>query len=452
MSGFHSQSSSVISTTSGLDSGSIELDSNSTTTTTAASSVSGYNPWAGHLGYLTSAQEESLDKFKKLLQEARLYVPASTKDGEEKEASHDDPTLLRFLRARRFDPSKALKQFSDTEAWRKKYDVDKLYAEFEMEEFESSKRYYPRWTGRRDKGGRPVYVYRLSSIEPFTKEIHAVSDERRYQRIIVLYELMVRFVAPLCSYAPHSDGRNLSEKPSISQLSTNGDASAPTLNETANMNGTTAAQQDSSSSSSAHPDSHGYGTGPPITSTVSIIDLANISLSSLWSLRSHLQEASKLANANYPETLHAIVVVNVPGWWGKIWGLVKNWFDEYTRNKIHILSAEQCRSTDPQKNTIFALIDKENVPKQYGGTLEWEFEDEPKFEDMDVSDRTVNEEANGGQKTTSSEGVAHVLKKEWEASPKTAKKEEWNGGMPRGPWVFDLSAKKVDGERVRKLI
>lgn len=57
----------------------------------------------------------------------------------------------RFLRARGFDPVHAQKQFSDAEAWRKQYAVDKLYTSFDAEEIESFKRFYPRWTGRRDK-------------------------------------------------------------------------------------------------------------------------------------------------------------------------------------------------------------------------------------------------------------------------------------------------------------
>lgn len=36
-------------------------------------------------------------------------------------------------------------------AWREKYDVDKLFANFPPEEFEDSRRFYPMWTGRRDK-------------------------------------------------------------------------------------------------------------------------------------------------------------------------------------------------------------------------------------------------------------------------------------------------------------
>lgn len=78
-----------------------------------------------------------------------------------------------------------------------------LYATFDPEEMESAKRFYPRWTGRRDKVlyetltinsphtkhrcqlGIPVYVYRLASLEPLSTEIFAVKPQRRYQRMYV---------------------------------------------------------------------------------------------------------------------------------------------------------------------------------------------------------------------------------------------------------------------------
>lgn len=59
--------------------------------------------------------------------------------------------LRRFLRARRFDPVKAQKQFAEAEAWRVKHSVDELYSTFPVDELEDSRRFYPRWTGRRDK-------------------------------------------------------------------------------------------------------------------------------------------------------------------------------------------------------------------------------------------------------------------------------------------------------------
>jgi len=112
----------------------------------------------------------------------------------------------------------------------------------------------------------------------------------------------------------------------------------------------------------------------PIYSTTSIIDLEQVSLGSLWSLRSHLQEASTLATANYPETLHRIAVVNSPSFFPTIWGWIKNWFDEGTRNKIHVLGK------DPGP-VLRNLINSKDLPKAYGGELEWKFEDNPSLDD-----------------------------------------------------------------------
>ena len=67
-----------------------------------------------------------------------------------------------------------------------------------------------------------------------------------------------------------------------------------------------------------------HRTAPtPISSVTTIIDFDQVSLSLLWSLRSHLQEASTLATANYPETLSTIAVVNSPSFFPTIWSWVK---------------------------------------------------------------------------------------------------------------------------------
>jgi len=144
--------------------------------------------FAGHLGHLTAIQEESFSTFKKNLLQAGLYIPSIGTGN----ASHDEPTLLRFLRARQFNPTEAQRQFSDTEDWRKQHNVDNLFATFDPEEFEDCRRFYPRWTGRRDRQGLPVYVYRLASLAPLQKELDAIPASRRYQRIIALYEAMIR--------------------------------------------------------------------------------------------------------------------------------------------------------------------------------------------------------------------------------------------------------------------
>lgn len=230
-------------------------------------------PTTHNLGDLTPDQLEAFDVFKTNLINAGLYTPGRTTPSKDEplEASHDDLTLLRFLRARRFDPIQAQKQFSSAEDWRRKHQVDDLFTSFPPDEFESARRFYPRWTGRRDKDGLPLYVYRLASLKgPLETELNETSRDRRYQRIIALYEAMVRFVLPLCSSLP-----SRTEVPS------------------------------------------------PVTSVTTIIDLEHMSLASMWGLRHHLQQASTLATANYPETLSTIAVVNSPSFFPTVWGWIK---------------------------------------------------------------------------------------------------------------------------------
>ena len=52
----------------------------------------------------------------------------------------------------------------------------------------------------------------------------------------------------------------------------------------------------------------------------------------------------------------------------------QGWFDEGTRNKIYVLG----RDAGP---TLCTLIDAQNLPKAYGGELEWTFEDEPSLDE-----------------------------------------------------------------------
>ncbi|KAI0246368.1 CRAL-TRIO domain-containing protein [Lactifluus subvellereus] len=265
---------------------------------------------------------DKLTEFKRSLQQAQLYTPPF----DHAPASHDDVTLLRFLRARKFDPVKAHKQFAATEAWRRKNDVLNLYAAFDPDDLESAKRFYPRWTGRRDKNGIPVYVFRLASLAgPLQKELYAVPEERRYQRIVALWEFMSRFIFPFFPDAPTPSP--LSPPPP-----------------------------------------------PPITATMSIIDLGGVSLGTMWSLRHHLQQASELATAHYPETVHTIAVVNAPAFFPIIWSWIKAWFDEGTRNKVHVLGA------DPGP-ALLQLMDADSLPQVYGGALPFNFEDDPVLDD-----------------------------------------------------------------------
>jgi hypothetical protein len=97
-------------------------------------------------------------------------------------------------------------------------------------------------------------------------------------------------------------------------------------------------------------------------------------LKQFWNLKAHMQDASTLATAHYPETLDRIFIVGAPAFFPTVWGWVKRWFDPITVSKIFILSPANVFTTLSQ------YIDPENIPKKYGGTLDFEFGDMPNLE------------------------------------------------------------------------
>ncbi|KAG8748333.1 cytosolic factor, phosphatidylinositol/phosphatidylcholine transfer protein [Ceratobasidium sp. 428] len=74
------------------------------------------DPLAGRVGHLTPEQEHILGKFKTELTAEGYFHPER----------HDDPTLLRFLRARKFDLPKAKEMIISCENWRKDFGVDDI--------------------------------------------------------------------------------------------------------------------------------------------------------------------------------------------------------------------------------------------------------------------------------------------------------------------------------------
>lgn len=79
---------------------------------------------------------------------------------------------------------KAKKQFMDTHQWRKDFKTYDVYKSFPGQQLYESKEYYPRWTGRRDKMGRPVYVYKIGSINKEQQDkIFSKTEEERYRNM-----------------------------------------------------------------------------------------------------------------------------------------------------------------------------------------------------------------------------------------------------------------------------
>ncbi|KAL8975912.1 MAG: hypothetical protein Q9205_007983, partial [Flavoplaca limonia] len=228
----------------------------------------------------------------------------------------------RYLRARKFVPQDAFAQFKDTEKWRKDNNLDALYEKIEIQDYQEARSVYPQWTGRRDRRGIPVYLYEVGKLD--SKKMIAYSQATskskakgpspsRMLRLFALYENLTRFVMPLCSAVP---GRPNPET--------------------------------------------------PVDQSNNIVDISRVGLKQFWNLRTHMQDASQLATAHYPETLDRIFIIGAPSFFPTVWGWIKKWFDPITTSKIFILSQEQV------KPTLLAFMDVSSIPKKYGGELDFE--------------------------------------------------------------------------------
>lgn len=109
----------------------------------------------------------------------------------------------------------------------------------------------------------------------------------------------------------------------------------------------------------------------PITLSTNIVDVSQVSLRMFWNLKAHMQAASTLATAHYPETLDRIFIIGAPYFFSTVWGWIKRWFDPVTVSKIFVLSPAEVRPT------LEAFIEPRNIPRQYGGELDFGFFDRP---------------------------------------------------------------------------
>ncbi|KAH8880246.1 CRAL/TRIO domain-containing protein [Thozetella sp. PMI_491] len=281
----------------------------------------------GHLGHLSAEEEAAFVAFKAFLVEKGDYKPGPP-------PSHDDQTLLRFLRARRWVVADAYKQFKDTEDWRQANHLGVLYDTIDLEAYEQSRKLYPQWTGRRDRRGIPLYLFEIRHLDSKTVAAYEKQADTAYTkahtdgntppkllRLFALYENLTRFVQPMCTELPDRDFART-----------------------------------------------------PITLSTNIVDVSGVSLRQFWNLKAHMQAASTLATAHYPETLDRIFIIGAPMFFSTVWGWIKRWFDPITVSKIFILGSHEV------KPTLEAFIDPKNIPKKYGGELDFNWGEMPNLD------------------------------------------------------------------------
>lgn len=214
---------------------------------------------------------------------------------------------------------------------------------------------YPQWIGRRDTEGRPIYVFQVRKLtkkrldgylqflaKSQSPSSHANSNTPAHiLHLHALYENLLQFVFPLVSELPRPDSKY------------------------------------------------------PVSSSTHIVDISNVSVFQFWNIRKYLQEASRIATAHYLETLGRVFVsrhclqsficiweaeltlskvVGAPAFFKSLWEAMNQWFDPETRSKIFVLSSAEAKAF------LLSHIAASDLPIEYGGELEWKWQDQPNLD------------------------------------------------------------------------
>jgi hypothetical protein len=244
--------------------------------------VCGEGVGEGYPGHLNMSQAASLEVLRKQLEELGY------KD------RLDDASLLRFLRARKFDLQKTKEMFIACEKWREEFGTNTILEDFHYVEKPRVATLYPQYYHKTDKDGRPVYIEHLGDVK-IAEMYKLTTQERMLKNLVWEYESFVRYRLPACSRKQ----------------------------------------------------------GHLIETSCTILDLKGISLSTASQVYSYVRDASYVGQNYYPERMGKFYMLNAPFGFATVFAMIKRFLDPVTVEKIHILGSryqEELLAQIPKEN------------------------------------------------------------------------------------------------------
>lgn len=223
---------------------------------------------SGHPGHTTKEQDAQVHQLRQMLEQEGFTERLDTL------------TMLRFLRARKFNVELAKQMFVANEKWRKDFGTDSLPQTFNYKEKPEVFKYYPQYYHKTDKDGRPVYIEQLGGID-LNAMYKITTAERMLQNLVNEYEKLADPRLPACSRK----------------------------------------------------------AGKLLETCCTIMDLKGVGITKVSSVYGYVKQASSISQDHYPERLGKLYLINAPWGFASVFSVVKGWLDPVTVSKIHVLGS-----------------------------------------------------------------------------------------------------------------
>ncbi|XP_014371048.2 SEC14-like protein 2 [Papilio machaon] len=218
---------------------------------------------------------------------------------------HNDHYLLRWLRARQWNPEAAEKMLRDSVVWREKWGIDTTLDTWKAPE--ALEKHFPSGTTGFDKEGSPVIIVPFVGLDVWGL-LHSVTRTDVIRMILRHLE----------HYLASARKQSLVHGPNALKVTVLFDLEGFNIRQ--------------------------YAWKPAAEMVFTLL---------------------QIYEANYPEILKTCFIINAPKVFSLAFSVIKKFMHEYTISKIKIYGTDERK----WQAAVLEMIDREQLPAHYGGTL-----------------------------------------------------------------------------------